>query len=591
MEQEKKLSEIQKKKILEQTEKWFSASVSWDGTWKDKAKTWYDYYHGNQWTSDEVAGLQERGQAVTTYNHIKPAVDSVIGSERQNRPKITMAGRTLDDGRLAEAKTKLYDYITYNSRTDDEIDKMLKDALVTGRGFIHIYPEADEMQSKADIMHTFVDYRDMFVDPLSKKDDLSDARYIHYAVFTDIDIIKARFPNFMMETKSEGGVASSFGFESSSDDDIYFNGQDRKRTRLINTWYRDEEGDIVSVIWVKGQVLYFKKKPFEFNRFPFVQYTIERDMENRPYGMVKSMISGQDEVNKRHSKALHYLNAKQVIAEEDAFVDWDEAEKTLAKPDGITKASDGALLQKKIHVIDNTALATAHIQMMQIAKENIFYTAGLNPTFVGQSSQYESSKKANVAIAMAANSIAPILNKLRIARYDLAYITMKLVPEFYQDKRIIRIIQPNGEYAFMPLNEISILDDNTIAKMNDMTHDDVDIIIEDAPRGLNEREEQFAQLLQIQGQTSRPIPMEVLLRYSSIKDKHQLASDLENHYKLEGQLQQSQQIIEQLQEKIKELGGIVTQKDNQIVQIETARKVAGEVNKVKDKLNKVLPTE
>ena len=91
-----------------------------------------------------------------------------------------------------------------------------------------------------------------------------------------------------------------------------------------------------------GQVLYFKKQPYEMDVFPFVQYVVDRDINNTPYGIVKGMIDAQSEVNKRHSKALHYLNAKQVLAEEGAFVDWNDAQKTLARPDGITKLTDGA---------------------------------------------------------------------------------------------------------------------------------------------------------------------------------------------------------------------------------------------------------
>ena len=460
---------------------------------------------------------------------------------------------------------------------------MIRDAFVTGRGWMYTY--ADTAYDDIDLMHSFVDYRDMFVDSYSKRDDLGDSRYIHYAVYTDEDMIKAQFPDFKAEIAQKEAIA---GFSSNSDDEIWYYEGDRSRPRLVNTWYRDEDNNVHTVIWVKGQVLYHQENPYKMNRFPFVQFTVSRDLDNKPYGLVKQMVSAQDEVNKRHSKALHYLNAKQVLAEEDAFVDWNDAKKTLAKPDGITKLQDGALATGKIQVVDNTALAATHIQMMQIAKDNILYSAGLNPSFVGQASQYESAKKANLSIAQAQNSIVPILNKLRIARYDLAEITMKLVPEFYGEKRIIRIIQPDGKYAFMPLNEVKLMDDNTLAKINDMTNDDVDVIIEDAPRGLNEREEQFAQLMQIQGQTSRPIPMEVLLRYSSIKDKHQLTEDLKQYYALEAQLQQAQQQMEQMAQQIQQLGGQVQQKDSQIVQIQTARAVDKEVSKAKDKMGGLI---
>lgn len=581
---ENKLSKQNQEQLLETFESWFLDSSSFDNEWKEKAKTHYSLYHGEQWTGDEIATLEERKQAVTTFNHISPAIDAIVGGERLNRPKIKMAGRTLDDEQVAEVKTALYDYIQYNSNTDDEIDKAELDCLIAGRGTMLVEPSVGKKE-EIDILHKYLDYRDCFTDSLSKRDDLSDARYFQYAIFVDADMLDKMFRKYNPDTDTGFEVS---GFESSSEDDMWFEHGDRKRPRLITTWYRDEKGDVSVGIWVKGKMLFSKKKPYDMNEFPIVQITYKRKMDNSPYGLVSGMVSAQEEINKRHSKALHYLNSSQVLAEENAFVDFEEARKTLAKPDGITKLQDGALAEGRVQIVPTAQLADSHIQMMQIAEQKLLTTAGINPSYVGQSSQYESAKKANISINQAQNTLIPFLNKLRIMRYNLAKITMKLVPEFMTDERLVRILNIDGSYGFMPVNKIALLDNGTATKINDITSDDVDIIIEDAPRGLNEKEEQFQQLLTIQGQTQRPIPMEILLRYSSIKDKHQLAKELEQHYAMEAQLQQAQQAIEQLQAQIQQLGGVIDQQQNNLVQTQTARAVDKEVSKAKEKLTKQL---
>ena len=163
--EEKDISQQTDTKLLETLEKWFSDVVSFDKTWKDVSKEMYKRYHGHQWTAEEKAVLQERKQAVSTFNHIAPAIDAIVGGERLNRPKIKMAGRTKDDDRIAQTKTALYDYIEYNSDTDEVLDKMLLDSLVAGRGALYVNPVMDEKEN-IDIMHEYVDYRDFFVDPL-----------------------------------------------------------------------------------------------------------------------------------------------------------------------------------------------------------------------------------------------------------------------------------------------------------------------------------------------------------------------------------------------------------------------------------------
>jgi len=580
MDTDKKLSKLRKPDLLEQAEKWFEDSATYDSSWKEKANTWYGYYNGDQWSSDEIAQLEERGQAVTTYNHIAPAIDSIIGGERQNRPEIKMAGRTPDDERIAEVKTELFNYIAYNSDTDNETDKQIKDYLIAGRGWMYTYPDVDGKEFN-DIRHKWIDYRDMFSDPLSKMDDSSDARFISMAIFTDADIIKKQFPKFKEESSDEG-----FSFNDSSEDDMWYEKKDRKRPRLISTWYRDEEGEISVIVWVKGQMLYYKKAPYTMESYPFDRMTFKTNLDNEPYGMVKSMVSPQDEVNKRHSKAMHYLNARQVLAEEDAFVDWNDAKKTLARPDGITKLKDGVLSEGRMQMVDNTALASTHIQMMEHAKSQVLALAGINASYMGQGGQYESAKGGQQNIAAAQNVLVPMLNKIRISRYNVAKITMALVPDFYTSERLVRITGINGAYSFMPVNQVIKLDDGTLQMFNDLSNNDIDIIVEDAPSSLNDRAEQFNQLLGIQGQTGRPIPMEILLRYSSLKDKHQLAADLEAHYAVEAQLQQASQYAQQLEQQVQQLGGQINQVQSQLVQSNVARAVDKEVSKAKEDIAK-----
>ena len=57
--------------------------------------------------------------------------------------------------------------------------------------------------------------------------------------------------------------------------------------------------------------------------------------------MVRGLISLQDEINKRRSKALHLLSVRQVIAEQGAVPDVDKARREVAKPDGFIEVMPG----------------------------------------------------------------------------------------------------------------------------------------------------------------------------------------------------------------------------------------------------------
>ena len=85
--------------------------------------------------------------------------------------------------------------------------------------------------------------------------------------------------------------------------------------------------------------------------------------ENMRYGMVRGLISLQDEINKRRSKALHLLSVRQVVAEQGAVQDVDKARREIAKPDGYVEVMPGL----KFEVQESSDLASGQFQLLQHA--------------------------------------------------------------------------------------------------------------------------------------------------------------------------------------------------------------------------------
>ena len=79
--------------------------------------------------------------------------------------------------------------------------------------------------------------------------------------------------------------------------------------------------------------------------------------------MVRGLISLQDEINKRRSKAMHLLNVHQVVAEQGAVPDVDKARREVAKPDGYVEVMPGL----KFEIQQTTDLAAGQFQLLQHA--------------------------------------------------------------------------------------------------------------------------------------------------------------------------------------------------------------------------------
>src|SRR5690606_4859829 len=93
---------------------------------------------------------------------------------------------------------------------------------------------------------------------------------------------------------------------------------------------------------------------------------------------IRRMISPQDEINKRRSKALHYLNSRQVVAEHGAVEDVARAKEELAKPDGWVEKMPGV----EFAIQENVTLAAAEMQLLAEAKAEID-VSGVSPSLQG----------------------------------------------------------------------------------------------------------------------------------------------------------------------------------------------------------------
>jgi Skp family chaperone for outer membrane proteins len=88
--------------------------------------------------------------------------------------------------------------------------------------------------------------------------------------------------------------------------------------------------------------------------------------------------------------------------------------------------------------------------------------------------------------------------------------------------------------------------------MNRLAEMDVDIIIEAAPDMITLQHEQFEQLTQMAG-AGIPIPPDVILEASQLKNKRQLVDRLKEDMDANAKLAQAQQEMEQMQKALQQL--------------------------------------
>src|SRR5690606_19724168 len=160
--------------------------------------------------------------------------------------------------------------------------------------------------------------------------------------------------------------------------------------------------------------------PHPHNHYPYVPFFgVQEDKTKRPYGLVRAMLSPQDEINFRRIKLTGDLNYKRIIMDEDASNMSDEQlQDEVHRSDGVIKLNPAARRKGGglFRVETDQGIAQQQFQVMQDAKTLIQDVAGVYNAFLGKEGGAKSGVAINSLVEQGATTLAGSGADLRIAR-------------------------------------------------------------------------------------------------------------------------------------------------------------------------------
>lgn len=467
----------------------------------------HEYYDNQQWDEEEIEALKERGQEPVVFNQIATAIDWILGSERRTRVDWHVLPRSREDAEGAEAKSKLLKYVSDVNRIPEKRSIAFEDAVKGGVGWIECGKRSNA--AREPIFVEYEDWRNIWYDPLARKQDLTDARYIFRSKWVDLDVAMVMFPKRANALKSAAYSGQTY-FDEQQGEDTHITSEDvqdleneiseasqadnlnaRSRVRLMECWYRvptrvqvmrgkglgvldgeEYEPDnpeiqqlidaghasvidalrmkVRCMIYTGDVVLQDQESPYRHNRFPFIPiWAKRRKKDGAPYGPIRNMKSPQNDLNKRRSKALFILSTNKIVADEDATDDWEELQDEASRPDGVIKKKRGSELE----IFNETALADAHTQLMDQDAMYIQDASGVTNENLGRDTNAASGK----AIEAKQDQGMTVTNRLfdnhKQAFQTLGEILISLIEQFYSDEKQIRVTGHKGKPEWLELNQ------------------------------------------------------------------------------------------------------------------------------------------
>jgi hypothetical protein len=447
------------------------------------------YYHGSQWTADQLRVMQKRKQPVMTFNRVSRKIDGVIGTLEKQRQDPKAYPRTPQHEEGADLATAAIRYVLDKEQWGAKTPIAATDGAVDGIGGFELILERGDTEDLEPGLQ-LVDIQSFFYDPRSYKDDFSDARYLGVGKWVDEDIVRRDHPG--ADPSAFDGDDSEL--QSSTDREMRWFRSDGqiKRVRLIDIWYQ-HDGKWCWALFTGGAIIKEGHSPFKDEKkqdiCKFLMFSGNVDQDGDRYGFVRNMKSAQDGINARQSKMQHILASRRLILSQGAVDDIEKVRAEWARPDGVILTNKN--VNDGVKADDQSFDFAGWSKMLELNLAEI-ENFGPNRTLIGEGGVDTRSGRAIAMLHQAGMAeLGPYILAYRGWKVRIYRAVWNAIQQHWKAERWIRVTDDEGLAEFVSLNKLEIGPDGQPTIVNKVGSLDVDIILDEAQDSINLQAEAF----------------------------------------------------------------------------------------------------
>ena len=421
--------------------------LRYEPAWRDEAAREAAFYDGDQLDQPTLAIMRRQGMSPQIINEIKPAINSVINYRGQNMRDLMVVAEDDESTEGAEALNQKFKESLRLTEFHDVCERSELDGWKVGIGWAEVSMEKDPWGYSDRVL--YVPWREMYWDPRARDPMLKDSRFFLRRKFYDLDEIQQHFPHekemlsFVQRGFGNGWLGtgtfeqfggSGIGSRHGTGRNTYF--WNDQSTQEEKDWYMSERGRVPLYeihYWMPGRVVVMELvdgRKMEFQQqnplhheavrqgaavlregptrnyrkayyvgghrihdeatgktnshyVPFIGYL--EDGTGKPYGLIRDMMSPQEEINARHTRILSQQATRQHFVDEDAVDDHAQTAKELGRPDAYIKLKADRQGDRGIHVESNSEVSQINFALLQQSHQDVVRVTGLGPNIKGQS--------------------------------------------------------------------------------------------------------------------------------------------------------------------------------------------------------------
>lgn len=422
---------------------------------RKEARRVSDYYHNKQYTPEQLEVLKRRGQPAETFNIIKTFTRLLLGYYSTVVNTIKVYPKQQDDIITAGILNDIVDYIFRSNSFITEAEKIKTDLILNGLMCSYVdveeLPETDEFnRPKFKININHVPIYELVLDPMSKLDDYSDARFIHRFKWVSREELKRLFPDYEIKSNPYEDYLNQLDtdFEEHYKDRFIGYNKQYDAYQLVHTIITDDDGETWSVYW-NYDIIQKEKITFKEVKNPYRIFKLHNNTNTAEYyGIFRDIIETQNAINQALIKLQLLVNTQKVFVEEGAVENLKRFSDAVNRVNAVIEVKE----LSGIKVENLSSEAAQQYQIIDAALSRIQRILSINDSFLGMA--YASDSGIKVQRQQAASITALRYLTLAIEQFYrlLGWDIVNLIKQYYTYHDIIRIADQSNTVRWVEIN-------------------------------------------------------------------------------------------------------------------------------------------
>lgn len=476
------------------------SALSATSNWRQNAAEDYAFMQGKQWEDADLKKMREAGRPAITINRIRATVNLLCGYASQNETEPDFLPRSEEDDRISRVAKGITKYCLDRAHYQRNKGKCFRDKIICGLANYWVSYEFDYNKLDGAIKIERVSPFDVFIDPESTEENLSDAQFVGRYSWESTRKLKQVYPDKaneidMLSHKYDDTELEAGAIETINGEALWYN-EKYKKVRVVQYWYKeygkknvymtkegliDENNPLFVVLLATGKkptsipdtkiryatfsdsvLLEEGESPYKHGKFPLVReycyYTGELiDDELEPAGVVRDLKDAQREKNKNRSQRMHVVN-QQSLGVRFWQGQIDEHDKKIIEKKSTTPGAN-IFLKPGVTFQDGTPSMDSAINLtLEQQADNDFYSiSGITPESLSGSIGSMSGKAIDLRQSVTTVQTADIFAHTKEAELQIVKLLWGeknapgLIPQFYNQEKAMRILGDDGKKEFVQI--------------------------------------------------------------------------------------------------------------------------------------------